>query len=90
MLQLYGDEARFKAEHGEATARAVLRFYVTDASNGTSIAASVRMARANANRRRSSSSSRRSPTYQTRSARRCRSGRQRTASSTPPQLQSDR
>ena len=48
VLQLYGDEARFKQLHGTATVQAVLRFYVTDAANPTSIASSVRMARDNA------------------------------------------
>ena len=48
VLQLYGDEARFAERHGAATAQSVLRFYVTDASNETSIAAAVRMARENA------------------------------------------
>ncbi len=47
VLQLYGDEARFKEMHGEATARSVLRFYVTDAANPTSIVAAVRTAREN-------------------------------------------
>ena len=37
VLQLNGDEARFKQLHGTATAQAVLRFYVTDAANPTSI-----------------------------------------------------
>ena len=48
VLQLYGDEVRFKELHGEATARSVLRFYVTDSANPTSIVAAVRMARENA------------------------------------------
>ena len=48
VLQLYGDEARFKEKHGEATAQAVLRFYVTDAANPTSIVSAVRLARENA------------------------------------------
>jgi uncharacterized alpha-E superfamily protein len=48
MLQLYGDEARFKALHGTGTPESVLRFYVTDAENPTSIVSAVRMARDNA------------------------------------------
>ena len=48
VLQLHGDEARFKALHGAATAEAVLRFYVTDADNPTSIVSAVRSARENA------------------------------------------
>jgi uncharacterized alpha-E superfamily protein len=48
VLQLYGDEARFKELHGTAAAESVLRFYVTDAANPTSIASAVRMARENA------------------------------------------
>ena len=48
VLQLYGDEKRFKELHGAANARSVLRFYVTDAANPTSIAFAVRMARENA------------------------------------------
>ena len=48
VLQLYGDEKRFKELHGAASARSVLRFYVTDAANPTSIASVVRMARENA------------------------------------------
>ncbi len=48
VLQLHGDEARFKALHGAATAEGVLRFYVTDAGNPTSIVSAVRSARENA------------------------------------------
>ena len=48
MLELYGDEARFKELHGKADARKVLRFYVLDAANPTSIVHAVRMARENA------------------------------------------
>src|SRR4028119_1053225 len=48
VLQLYGDEARFKELHGAATADSVLRFYVTDGENPTSIVSSVRSARDNA------------------------------------------
>jgi uncharacterized alpha-E superfamily protein len=48
VLQLYGDEKRFKELHGTATAQAVLRFYVTDATNPTSIVSAVRLARENA------------------------------------------
>jgi uncharacterized alpha-E superfamily protein len=48
VLQLYGDEKRFKELHGTAGARSVLRFYVTDAANPTSIVSAVRMARENA------------------------------------------
>lgn len=48
VLQLHGDEARFEGLHGKATAESVLRFYVTDATNPTSIVSAVRMARENA------------------------------------------
>jgi uncharacterized alpha-E superfamily protein len=48
VLQLYGDEARFEGLHGKATAESVLRFYVTDATNPTSIVSAVRSARENA------------------------------------------
>ncbi len=48
VLQLHGDEARFKGLHGAASAESVLRFYVTDAGNPTSIVSSVRAARENA------------------------------------------
>ena len=48
VLQLHGDEARFEELHGKATAETVLRFYVTDAANPTSIVSAVRMARENA------------------------------------------
>jgi uncharacterized alpha-E superfamily protein len=48
VLQLHGDEARFEELHGKATAESVLRFYVTDATNPTSIVSAVRMARENA------------------------------------------
>ena len=48
VLQLYGDEARFKERYGAVAAQAVLRFYVTDAGNPTSIVSSVRSARENA------------------------------------------
>jgi uncharacterized alpha-E superfamily protein len=53
VLQLYGDETRFKELHGVANARSVLRFYVTDPANPTSIAFAVRMARENARTLRS-------------------------------------
>ena len=48
VLQFYGDEARFKERYGAVTAQDVLRFYVTDAGNPTSIVSSVRSARENA------------------------------------------
>jgi uncharacterized alpha-E superfamily protein len=48
VLQLYGDEARFEELHGKATPESVLRFYVTDATNPTSIVSAVRSARENA------------------------------------------
>jgi len=48
IVQLHTDEAAFRARHAEATAEAVLAFYVTDATNPSSIASAVRAARENA------------------------------------------
>ena len=48
VLQLYADEERFFERHRAASARAVLRFYVTDGTNPTSIVSTVGNARANA------------------------------------------
>jgi len=48
IVQLNADEKRFFAKHPLATAEAVLRFYVIDMENPTSIAASIRNARENA------------------------------------------
>ena len=48
VLQLHADEARFAEEHGPPDAEAVLRFYVTDRSNPTSIVSAVAAAWENA------------------------------------------
>ena len=48
VLQLHADEERFFARHRTASAEAVLRFYVTDGTNPTSIASALGNARANA------------------------------------------
>lgn len=48
ILQLYRDEERFLAEHGEATVEAVLYFYTLDQRNVTSIISAVNQARGNA------------------------------------------
>lgn len=48
VLRLYTDAERFAQSHGEPTAEAVLRFYVTDRENPTSIASAVAAARENA------------------------------------------
>lgn len=48
VLQLNADEARFFKTHDTASAEAVLRFYVTDRANPTSLAAAVAGARENA------------------------------------------
>ncbi|HWK48113.1 MAG TPA: alpha-E domain-containing protein [Stellaceae bacterium] len=48
IVQLNADEKRFFEKHPLATAEAVLRFYVIDMENPTSIAASIRNARENA------------------------------------------
>jgi uncharacterized alpha-E superfamily protein len=48
IVQLNADEARFFEKHPLATADAVLRFYVIEMENPTSIGASVRNARENA------------------------------------------
>jgi len=48
ILQLYTDEERFFAAHDEATAAAVIPYYVIDLDNPGSILSAVRMARENA------------------------------------------
>ncbi len=48
IVQLHSDEAAFAARHREATAESVLAFYVTDATNPSSIVSAVRAARENA------------------------------------------
>jgi uncharacterized alpha-E superfamily protein len=48
VLHLNADEARFKAIYGTPTPEAVLRFYVTDHTNPTSIAGAIASARENA------------------------------------------
>jgi uncharacterized alpha-E superfamily protein len=48
ILQLNADEKRFFAAHSEATAYSVVRFYVVDAANPTSIVSAIRSARENA------------------------------------------
>lgn len=48
VLQLNTDEERFTMEHPALTTEAVLRFYITDRNNPTSIASAVAMARGNA------------------------------------------
>ncbi len=48
IVRLHADEEAFHERHGEATAEAVLRFYVTDAGNSSSIVSSIRNARENA------------------------------------------
>ena len=48
ILELYRDEARFLAEHEEATADAVIYFYTLDQRNVTSIISAVNEARGNA------------------------------------------
>jgi uncharacterized alpha-E superfamily protein len=48
ILQLNADEKRFFATHSAATAHTVVRFYVVDAGNPTSILSAVRCARENA------------------------------------------
>jgi uncharacterized alpha-E superfamily protein len=48
ILQLNTDEKRFFATHSAATAHTVVRFYVVDASNPTSIVSAIRCARENA------------------------------------------
>jgi uncharacterized alpha-E superfamily protein len=48
IVQLYSDEKRFFEKHAVATAEAVLRFYVLDGENPTSILSAVRNARENA------------------------------------------
>jgi uncharacterized alpha-E superfamily protein len=48
IVQLNADEVRFQAKHPIATEEAVLRFYVTDATNPTSLISAIRNARENA------------------------------------------
>jgi len=48
VLQLNTDEERFFERHASASADVVLRFYVTDRTNPTSIASAIGNARANA------------------------------------------
>jgi uncharacterized alpha-E superfamily protein len=48
IVQLNADEERFSATHGEATTTNVLKFYVVDAANPTSIVSTIRNARENA------------------------------------------
>jgi uncharacterized alpha-E superfamily protein len=48
IVQINSDEKRFAELHGTATAETVLRFYLTDTKNPTSIAASLFAARENA------------------------------------------
>ncbi len=48
IVQLNADEARFFGKHETATADSVIRFYLADASNPTSIVSAVRNARENA------------------------------------------
>ncbi|MEO9188979.1 MAG: alpha-E domain-containing protein [Acetobacteraceae bacterium] len=48
IVHLHADEEEFHRRHGEASAEAVLRFYVTDATNPSSIVSAIRNARENA------------------------------------------
>ena len=48
IVQLHADEKRFFEKHPIATADAVIRFYVTDMENPTSIISAIRAARENA------------------------------------------
>jgi uncharacterized alpha-E superfamily protein len=48
ILQLNYDEARFLASHDEASGRSVVRYYVIDGENPTSILSAIRAARENA------------------------------------------
>ena len=48
IVNLHADEDAFYARHGEASAEAVLSFYVTDAGNASSIVSAIRSARENA------------------------------------------
>jgi uncharacterized alpha-E superfamily protein len=48
VLQLNADAERFVADHPDLTAEAVLRFYITERDNPTSIASAIAMARENA------------------------------------------
>jgi len=48
VLTIYQDDARFFAQHGSASAEAVIHFYTLDAGNPTSIISALRLARENA------------------------------------------
>jgi uncharacterized alpha-E superfamily protein len=48
IVQLHADEEAFAAKHPAATSHAVIRFYLTDGDNPTSILSAVRNARENA------------------------------------------
>ena len=48
IVELNGDEAAFAARHAHATADSVIRFYLTDADNPTSILSAIGNARENA------------------------------------------
>src|SRR5205807_9694587 len=48
IVELNGDEAAFSARRARATAENVIRFYLTDADNSTSILAAIGNARENA------------------------------------------
>ena len=48
VVQINADQARFTATHGSASPGAVLRFYIADTTNPTSIISAVRAARENA------------------------------------------
>jgi uncharacterized alpha-E superfamily protein len=48
IVQLNSDEERFLATHGAATTASVLKFYIVDAANPTSIVSTIRNARENA------------------------------------------
>ena len=48
IVRLHADEDAFYERHAEATAEAVLRFYVTDSGNSSSIVSAIRAARDNA------------------------------------------
>ena len=48
ILQLHSDEENFAARHSRISAKAVLRFYVTDDKNPTSLVSAIRSARENA------------------------------------------
>jgi uncharacterized alpha-E superfamily protein len=48
IVQLYNDETRFFEQYGNATAETVIRFYLADARNPTSIVSAIANARENA------------------------------------------